>query len=347
MVVNEKEPQNNIFSEFGGDYIENGIPIIPVYEKRPAIRGWQNTKLEWFNWMKEKFPNANIGFLTGTPSGITIIDIDSRDYLLWAIGLFGDTCVKVESPRGFHLYYKFNGERKRLHYLGLPIDILGRNSLCLAPPSNTRKGSYRFIEGNLSDIPGLPHLKPIRRPNITVTKNAKKDLNDLCHDTSPALQFGVGARNNSLFVYACSIAYKCNDRGEIERRIRERNRLITAPLGDSEITRIIKSVCKRKEAGKLRLPGGEQWITFSKSEVENLPTEALQLLAHLKLCHSAKHGKEFTFANNTRNRMGISLHKFRIAKRALEELHLLKITHAGGNGPNDPPRAKLISDLTD
>src|SRR3990167_8382623 len=63
-------------------YIKRGWSVIPVFGKIPA-ENWkeyqgrivnENTIDLWW----DKYPNANVGIVTGKISGITVIDVDSE-----------------------------------------------------------------------------------------------------------------------------------------------------------------------------------------------------------------------------------------------------------------------------
>ena len=110
---------------------------------------------------------------------MTVVDVDDPDQVDTAISLFGDTCIKVQTPGGMHLYYRSRGESRRIRYQGMQIDILGEKSYCIAPPSHTEKGDYRFVEGNLDLIDELPPLnRPIdRRRKIVSTEIFGRPIN--------------------------------------------------------------------------------------------------------------------------------------------------------------------------
>lgn len=330
-------------AQFGPRYIDWGIPVVPVLNKKPAIRRWPDTTVYWFRWIREKFPDANIGILTGRRSGLTVVDVDDPHQVDTAISIFGDTCIKVQTPGGMHLYYRSRGESRRIRYEGMPIDILGESSYCVVPPSHTEKGQYRFVEGDLDLIDELPPLK--RSTNRRRTAILSRTYDRPTGTTSPArsLSYEAGSRNNDLFLFGCKAAFESDDRDTVETLIRQQNLQIASPLDDVEVTTIIDSIYTYKSNGTLRPPDGEQWISLTKSEVENLTPEALQLLAHLKLCHNTKNGAEFYLANATKNRLGISLSKLRSARKCLSDFGLIDITHPGGKGPNDPPRAVLTT----
>jgi hypothetical protein len=69
--------------------------------------------------------------------------------------------------------------------------------------------------------------------------------------------------------------------------------------------------------------------------------DAYMMLADLRRCLSCR-DEPFALANAMHKRLGYTLPRFRTAKKKLIDLCLLEITHPGGRGPTDPPRARLL-----
>lgn len=143
-----------IFSENQPLYAECGIATFPIDGKKPAVRGYQKISLSGSSRIVSAFGDVDaMGFNAGIGSKITVIDIDSPDEQLWltVINRFGNTSVKVRTPAGgLHLWYRHNGERRKIRFeQGLPVDILGAG-VVVAPPSLVSKGQYQFLEGSLS-----------------------------------------------------------------------------------------------------------------------------------------------------------------------------------------------------
>lgn len=152
------------FAHWQPIYAEHGIATYPLGAgKAPAIPAYQNIGLARSRQLArtERFRNADaFGFHAGQRSGVTILDIDSRDgrMLCAAMDVHGATPLISRTPSGgYHMWFRHNGERRRTRPWGdrLPIDVLGSGNV-VAPPSITAKGCYEFIEGDLSDlVPGI------------------------------------------------------------------------------------------------------------------------------------------------------------------------------------------------
>jgi len=107
--------------------------------KQPLTGNWQ--KRCWPANVKstakdiEKFEDANIGIVTGRPSGVTVVDIDTDD------------------PRVIvQIIERFGGERKTNLRPEFPVDIQADGALVVVPPSIRPRGphegkAYRFIRG--------------------------------------------------------------------------------------------------------------------------------------------------------------------------------------------------------
>lgn len=140
-------------------YLSCKFPIIPIGSgsKCPVVRGWNSS-----SHRAEEFGNRNIGVragemveVDGKRGYLLIIDFDLDD-----IALFRELCAEIPLPRttcvrtggshnGYHLYYLTEFEvRKRgmLSYRHAMIDLLGRGSFAVVPPSVVDR-PYRYLIG--------------------------------------------------------------------------------------------------------------------------------------------------------------------------------------------------------
>ena len=111
------------------------------------------------DWWR-KWPDANVGIVTGAESGIVVIDIDPRhdgDKSLDAIeanyGKLPATATVCTGGGGFHFYFQHPGGTIRSRTDVFPgIDIKADGGYVVAPPSNHISGGvYRFDEGCAPD----------------------------------------------------------------------------------------------------------------------------------------------------------------------------------------------------
>lgn len=140
-------------------YIEYKFPIIPLGRgsKCPVGRGWDKN-----SYPAGAFRNRNVGSragewvsVDGKEGYLLIVDFDSPD-----LGLFKQLCADVPLTRttcvrtggehkGYHLFYLTKFEtRKRgmLSYREVSIDLLGKGSFAVVPPSVVDK-AYKYLVG--------------------------------------------------------------------------------------------------------------------------------------------------------------------------------------------------------
>jgi len=140
-------------------YIEYGFPIIPLGRKSkcPVVRGWEKD-----SFPATAFRGGNVGARAGERVNVDgkdghflIVDFDSPDLevlrqLCSDVPLERTTCVRTGGEHdGYHLFYLTAFEtRKRgfLSYRGVSIDLLGKGSFAVVPPSVVNK-PYRYLVG--------------------------------------------------------------------------------------------------------------------------------------------------------------------------------------------------------
>lgn len=133
-------------------------------------------------WLK-KWPEANIGIVTGQESGLFVLDVDGEDgkaslsQLIAAHGPLPKTlCVKT--GRGFHYYFHMPAGaaiRNSVGSLGKGLDIKTDGGYVVAPPSIHASGlRYEWVtpEPPLADLPPwmlamLTGAKPAPEPSRT------------------------------------------------------------------------------------------------------------------------------------------------------------------------------------
>lgn len=235
----------------------HGLSLIPTGGddgKTPLVGGWSAWKgqrratVEAF---ARKYPDANIGVLTGL-SGLTVVDADDETTLADAERLFGYSPIVTRSPRGGgHLYYKSTGERNaNLRRSGLNIDIRGQGGLVLAPPSvRSGRGEYRMERGSWTELQKLPAIRPgaiPQRPERQRVERAEK------------IESGEGSRNVSLFTALRYHAPLCSSADELTMEAHAINAQFTPPLPRCEAEKVAGSVWRMKLEGRILLPGQQR-----------------------------------------------------------------------------------------
>src|SRR3954454_24996496 len=140
-----------------------GLAVVPLGGAKgqtPLVHSWTKWKHPpgpaSIEKLSAKHPGANIGIACGL-SGVVVVDIDDLSHALAMIERFGDTPLKVQTPRGdgIHLWYRSSGEgcQNLRDSEGLPVDLKGIGGLVVVPPSTRPSGefagrSYTIISGS-------------------------------------------------------------------------------------------------------------------------------------------------------------------------------------------------------
>lgn len=123
-----------------------GRPDCPAPGKHPTIRWeayqWRAPRDEdveaWFH----RWPNANLAIVTGTVSGLVVLDVDPRnggDDTLGALehrhGALPPTPEVRTGGGGVHLYFAHPGDPVSTTIVGSGVDLKADGGLAVAPPS--------------------------------------------------------------------------------------------------------------------------------------------------------------------------------------------------------------------
>lgn len=125
------------------EYSRQGFSVIPVSrgDKKPLIK-WQRYQHERANeeqikqWWA-KWPDANVGIVTGEISGIFVLDCDSDEgeRVIQEMGSLPRTAV-AKTGKGHHYYFQHPGVPIRNFARKLPgLDLRGDGGYVVAPPS--------------------------------------------------------------------------------------------------------------------------------------------------------------------------------------------------------------------
>jgi hypothetical protein len=177
------------------------FPLVPG-AKLPLVKAWQKVATddadligEWVN----RWPNANIGVVTGAPSGVVVIDLDVKDdrnglqdlAVLARTGkVLPPSPIALTPSGGRHLYFRAALGVKNIvglsasgRGLAKGIDVRGADGYVVAPPSELIEcedhgaGKYQWLVPPMtSDFPRLPEwaLKMLLPPPPRHPHGAKK-----------------------------------------------------------------------------------------------------------------------------------------------------------------------------
>jgi hypothetical protein len=294
-----------IFAEYQEVYAAHRIATFPVNgkEKKPAVKHPQSFGLTASKQLASQFPDADcFGFWAGARSGVTVLDVDCSDesYMLTCLRRFGDTPLIVQTPsrKGFHLYYRHQGERRRIHPAGEPFDILG-GGLVIAAPSTNEKGEYRAIRGRFGDLSALPTANWSDIPPATVATR----------------KVGVGQRNESLFRFCLEHASNTTVEDLHGRAVEFNVHVLKPSLSCEEVRKTVEQAIAYTARGINFV--SKPHVRVANDVVQRLAGPEPDTLSLLLFLRSHHWNGDFMIANALHKSLGWTLPRFRKARTAL------------------------------
>ena len=171
-------------------YIDLNWSVIPIEPKgkRPLIK-WEEfqhrraSEEEIEEWLK-KWPDMNIGVVTGEVSNLVVVDADGAEGIKHISNLKLVSQLSALSGKGKHLYYKYRGEEPTRLWKGKndheEVFIRSEGQQVIAPPSIHPSGRIYRWERFVSDrIPNFPTalLAVTNAANGSLIENCSKEEN--------------------------------------------------------------------------------------------------------------------------------------------------------------------------
>jgi hypothetical protein len=311
------------FLNWQPSYAERGIATFPVGDNKvPAIRSYQRVGRRGSGQLASKFPDAPaIGFMCGKRSGITVLDVDSKDerVLADALDRHGKTQIVVRSGGGnFQAWYRHNSERRRIRPdRSVPIDVLG-DGYVVAPASRVAKGQYQFIQGNLDDLDRLPVMEGI--PPISPES---VDFSGICPG-----EIKQGERNKRLFNLCLHAARHCDEFDTLCDVAKTRNSELVPPLEDDEVMKVAASAWRYETEG--RNYSGGMCAVLSVGDVLPLMPDPYVAALIVWAKASFKPDSEFWIADGLAEKFGWSARQLRQARRRAIQTGLIRLIRPAG-----------------
>lgn len=226
-------------------------PLVPWLEFQQRIA----TADEIDDWFR-RWPDANVGLVTGRVSGLVVVDVDPRHGGQESFELACDehgplprTVEAVTGGGGRHLYFAHPGGRLANRVGILPgIDLRADGGCVVAPPSLHPSGQrYAWVQG-AAPADGEPAALPRW---VAATRSA--------HGAQPAAHWralvrdGVaeGSRNSTLASLTGHLLWHGVDPEVALELLLAWNRLrCRPPLPDEEVAQVVASITRLHEHGR-------------------------------------------------------------------------------------------------
>lgn len=238
-------------------YLARGWSVLPLRggEKRPLVvwEPLQNTRASadevsgWFS----RWPNANIGIVTGEISNLVVLDIDpnhggdvSLARLERRFGPLPETIEAATGGGGRHLYFAHPGGLIRNRTgLAQGIDLRGDGGYIVAPPSIHPSGRpYLWAAGHSPEeavLAALPRWLLLPSGGV----RARRTLADWRH----LVREGVpeGQRNSTIASLAGHLLWHQVDPEVVLELLLGWNRLrCRPPLDDAEVAQVVNNIVR-------------------------------------------------------------------------------------------------------
>jgi hypothetical protein len=190
-----------------------------------------------------KFPDANIGIVTGKESGLVVMDIDPRNggdvtfsNLCLAHGAPDTLSVKTGGD-GTHLVFQYpdgvEWVKGQANALGDGVDIKADGGYIVAAPSLHASGQrYQWAEPQAAIAP----LPDWLLASLVLPETKKEARHGAIVE---------GGRNNYMASVAGRLKQEGKANGELFRLLQEENHLsCTPPLSDDEIEQVARSIAR-------------------------------------------------------------------------------------------------------
>ena len=240
-------------------YLKRGWSVVPLVPggKRPLVRWTEyQTRLpsvqELEAWLK-KWPDANIAIVTGSRSGLVVMDVDPRNggaeslrSLEEVHGALPPTIEAITGGRGRHIYFRHPGGTVHNRVAMKPgIDLRADGGMVAAPPSLHPSG--RHYGWRVSFDPDEVSLAPLPSWLLDLVEPHGGRPGHSADHWRCLVREGVaeGERNNTIASLSGHLLQKGVDGGVVADLMLCWNALrCRPPLSDDEVARTVKSVAR-------------------------------------------------------------------------------------------------------
>jgi hypothetical protein len=268
-----------------------GWRIFPVHGKIPRIKDWPNAAsddpaqiTEWWT----RWPEACIGLVTGSASGVYVVDVDQRHdgAARWQAleQRHGDvlTMVARTGGGGWHLFFRMPPfELRNSSRLGPGIDTRGDGGYVVLAPSTHESGRrYEWTQWRRPQHLPAWIADAVREPGATSDSGPRAEREEITTIVE-------GSRDNTLASYAGALRNVGADRDSIEVALVAINDIaVDPPLPLRDVARIAKSIA-RYTPGRVfaeqRADGEEEhpreWVEYNGLQLAELEDPEVEWVA--------------------------------------------------------------------
>lgn len=187
-------------------YLNLGYSIIPVDRHKKPLISWKEfqerkaSEDEVKQWYV-RYPDANIGIVTGAISKLTVFDQDSEEVRQEFLSTLPEDFQSPEAktPNGYHTFCCFDPTIKNKVGIIPGLDIRSEGGYVVAPPSKNGKGGYKWLKD-----PGQVGVRFLPEPTrkFIMKKASQVSLEEGRKPVDRSLTFKKGERDKALFHYA-------------------------------------------------------------------------------------------------------------------------------------------------
>jgi len=292
--------------EFALFYLARRWSVIPLRprDKRPLL-DWQKYQdqqateeeiREWWN----RWPDANIGLVTGTVSGLVVLDLDDPEAVKLVKQQGVPPTVVASTGKGWHIYFQHPGQPvvNAVALGGVKgLDVRADGGYVVAPPSVHPSGrQYTWAKGRSPDDIQLAPC-PEWLPELLANRNQVATSPEPRRESGWVEQLlaGVleGQRDDACTRLAGHFLGKGLPEREVLALLLAWNARNQPPLPESQVEKCVRSVASRESRkparGKVFQPGGFRL---------DGPVYAPEAWQTLVICRDWREARELAAAGN-------------------------------------------------
>lgn len=241
-------------------YLDRGFSVIPVKANKKPYISWEEfqkrrpTREEvtqwWTNW-----PFAMIGIVTGSISGIDVVDTDNQEADEELQSYLPDSfiCPIQRTPGGgkHYVFTHADGIRNSNDRSPFKFHVRGEGGYFIAAPSQNGAGRYQWLDGLSIDEVAPPTVPAALYNSLynslyTYTLGEKKESHTKPQNTTETtILFTEGRRDEDLFHHAYVLFKGGMDRESVSQTIDFLAKSSIPPYPASEARRKVESAFQR------------------------------------------------------------------------------------------------------